>query len=159
MLLKYAPVRKNIKKPRHHPATSSPKPHITHALPEPAVKLPALAQGLDLSIPPLTANPPAFDAPRTKPMDRNLGRSLNRPVKAAPALEDNHAFRNIDGKTLIRSGNLCGSVETLQMSPSPTNKASVGSFTPCPGEYQPSLGDQLLDWAKQKQEKSALPPP
>lgn len=159
VLLKHAPMGQNVQKPQHHPAASSPKPHVTHALPEPAVKLPALAQGLDLGIPPLSANPPAFDAPRAAPVDRNLGRSLNLPVKAAPALQNNHAVRNIDGKTVIRSGNLCGSIETLQMSPSPTNKASVGRFTPCPGEYQPSLGDQLLDWAKNKQEKSALPPP
>lgn len=66
-------------------------------------------------------------------------------------MQDGDAYRNAAGETVIKSAGECGRVQTVEMSPSPTNKATIGFLTHCLGEYQPTLGEQLLKWADTKQ--------
>lgn len=74
-------------------------------------------------------------------------------------MQDGDTYRNNAGETVIKAGGLCGRVHSVQMSPSPTNRATVGFLTDCPGEYQPTLGEELLQWANKKQAKEAPKPP
>ncbi|MGH8371147.1 MAG: hypothetical protein ACRETO_00260 [Gammaproteobacteria bacterium] len=112
---------------------------------------------LDLSIPVQSNYSATFLLPKTAPSDQNLQRRLNKPSKPITALLNNQGYRSEYGETVIKSGNQCGRIHTIQMSPSPTNKATIGFLMPCPGEYQPTLGEQLLEWAG-KQAKADRPP-
>jgi hypothetical protein len=116
------------------------------------------ASGLDLSLPSLPPATPVFLEPKPNRASRDLARTLNAPRKSVPDLQDGDGYRSTAGETIIKSGGECGRVHSIQMSPSPTNKATIGFFTRCPGEYQPTLGEQLLKWSDTKQ-KPAPPRP
>ena len=97
-----------------------------------------------------------FNAPRVKPLDRHLEHVLNAPHHVSE-MHNGDSYRTADGRTVIKSNGLCGSVKTLQMSSSPTNVATVGTLVPCPGDDKPTMGDDLKAWAD-KRAKQAPPP-
>lgn len=116
------------------------------------------ASGLDLGLPSSPSATPVFLEPKPNRASRVLARTLNARRKPAPDLQDGDGYRSAAGETIIKSGGECGRVQTIQMSPSPTNKATIGFFTRCPGEYQPTLGEQVLKWADTKQKNLPQPP-
>lgn len=118
---------------------------------------PDLASRLDLNIPAPAPGSPSFLPESVQPMDRNLAQALNAPLSPWSDLKEGHGFTGEHGQTIIKSGSVCISMQTIQMSPSPTNKATIGFLVPCPGEYQPTLGERLLDWAEKH--AAAQPPP
>jgi len=97
-----------------------------------------------------------FNAPRVKPLDRHLERVLNAPRHVAQ-MKSGDSYRAADGSTIIKSGDRCGSIKTLQIGLSPTNKATVGTLVPCPGENKPTMGDELKSWADKRARQQ--PPP
>lgn len=137
---------------RNHKIPAAPTPLINNA-----ALLEHQQRTLDLSIPVQSNHFSTFLFPKTAPSDRNLQRTLDKPRKPAPALQNDQAYRSEYGETVIKSGNQCGRMHTIQMSSSPTNKATIGFLTDCPGEFQPALGEQLLDWAG-KHAKADKPP-
>lgn len=135
-----------------HRTQVAPTPSINTAAP-PKLHRPAL----DLSIPVQPDYPAAFLSSKTAPSDRELQQTLNKPYIPASGLQEHQAYRSEAGETMVRSGDLCMRVHTVQMSPSPTNRATVGLLTPCPGGYRPTQGEQLLDWANRR--AAVHPPP
>ncbi|HET7649947.1 MAG TPA: hypothetical protein VFL15_04530 [Gammaproteobacteria bacterium] len=139
---------------RHKPAPVAAAVHrVSHPLrrlqhdPAPLQRAPGRP---DPGLPPLPSAAPAFLQPRPARESGELARTLNAPRKLAPDLQDRDGYRSAAGEAVIKSAGECGRVQTIQMSPSPTNKATIGFLTDCPGEYQPTLGEQLLKWAETK---------
>ena len=91
--------------------------------------------------------------------DRVTGGDLKRSLgKAAdvPALQDNQGYTTAGGDKVVRSGDSCAQVHTVQGSPSPTNKIAVAEpMAACPGASKQDMGKALQDWA----EKHRAPPP
>lgn len=140
---------------RHNPARAAASIHsASHRVKvQRPVGLPPqhVASMLDLSVPPTPSAAPLFLAPKPANTEQDLAGTLNAPRKQAPGMQDGDAYRNSTGETVIKAGGECGRMQSIQMSPSPTNKAAIGFLTHCPGDYQPTLGDQLLKWAETKQ--------
>lgn len=87
-------------------------------------------------------------------LQRNLGK-----VTENPALPDNQGYRTVDGDKIARSGNRCAQIQTVQGSPSPTNRIAIAEPTACPGgspDAGQDIGQALDAWAS-KQHRS--PPP
>src|SRR6185437_15395131 len=93
---------------------------------------------------------------RDKVMGTDLQRELGK-AKEMPALKDNQSFRTAGGDKVVRSGDSCAQVHTVQGSPSPTNKIDIAEPTGCPGG-SPDAGSEMTkavqDWAKKQS-----PPP
>lgn len=143
----------------HRPSAAEP-PRVTIEPPVKPVEPPAIdwQQQIDSAAAAQAGvqSPVQFNAPPVKPLDRHLEKALNAPHHVA-SMQSGDSYRAAAGRTIIKSGNRCGSVETLQMSSSPTNKATVGSLTACPGDDQPTMGDELNAWADKR--AKAQPPP
>jgi hypothetical protein len=85
---------------------------------------------------------------------RNLGRSTGN-----EALPDNQGYRTVDGQKVVRSGDSCAQIQTVQGSSSPTNKIDIAEpLASCPGASDHDMGKALDDWAK-KVRQSQQPPP
>jgi hypothetical protein len=57
---------------------------------------------------------------------------------------------------VVRSGDRCAQIHTVQGSPSPTNKIDIAEPLPaCPGTSKQDMGKALQDWA----DKHRPPPP
>lgn len=90
--------------------------------------------------------------------DNDLARALRAPDKPA-TLQEGQSYRTLYGNTVMKGiGGGCASVEELQASPSPTNKAMVGFSVPCPGEHRPTMADALAAWANKVARQNTTPP-
>ena len=84
-------------------------------------------------------------------LKRSLGKATDMPV-----LQDNHGYVTAGGDKVVRSGDSCAQVHTVQGSPSPTNKIAVAEpLSACPGASKQNMGKALQDWAQ----KHRPPPP
>ncbi len=87
----------------------------------------------------------------------DLDRALPAPSKLS-TLKQGESYRSNYGETILKSGEGCTAEQEVQTGVTPANHTTVGFMVPCPGEYQPSMADQLAEWAK-KIRKEQLPPP
>jgi hypothetical protein len=93
---------------------------------------------------------------RAKVIGSDLARELQKPVIETPALRDNQSFRSVGGDKVVRSGDSCAQIHTVQGSPSPTNKIDLAEpMSACPGASEQDMDKALHDWA----EKHRPPPP
>lgn len=82
---------------------------------------------------------------------RSLGKSADQ-----PALRDNQSIPTAGGDRVVRSGDSCAQIHTVQGSSSPTNKIDLAEpMSSCPGTSDRDMGKALQDWA----EKHRPPPP
>ena len=102
------------------------------------------------------ANPPEILLPRTA-ADADLQRAMQAPRKP-PVMRNGESYRSIYGGTIVKSHGVCSRLQTVQFGPSPSNRTPIAFLTPCPGEYQPSAGRELLEWANKKRAKMSGPP-
>jgi hypothetical protein len=83
---------------------------------------------------------------------RDLGKS-----KDMPALRDNQSIPTAGGDRMVRSGDSCAQIHTVQGSPSPTNKIDLAEpMAHCPGVSDQDMGKALEDWVKKLRQ---APPP
>lgn len=124
-------------------------------------------------LPPIS-RPPAFTAEdylkeraqqgaaalRDKVTGNELRRDLGK-VTDLPALRDNQGIPTTGGDSVVRSGDSCAQVHTVQGSPSPSNKINLAEPMPsCPGSPRQDMGKALQDWAKKlRQAQPPVPPP
>jgi len=83
-----------------------------------------------------------------------LTKALETPPATTPALRENEGFRSVDGQRVVKMGDSCGEIHTVQASSSPTNRVDVAMPLACPGTHEPTMGERLRAWA----EKVSLPP-
>jgi hypothetical protein len=87
-------------------------------------------------------------------LTRNLGK-----VTEMPALRDNQSIPTTAGDSMVRSGDSCAQVHTVQGSPSPTNKINLAEpMATCPGSPKQDMGKALEDWAKRLHDTQPPPP-
>lgn len=150
-----APLRRSAK-----PA-ESPSPAHTIPLPQPLAaknlqNLPApAASKLDLSmgLPPLTIPPLSGLEPRAFNPYSDLNRALEAP-RAPATMQNGQSFRSEYGYVVVKAGGRCAALQTIQhLSLSPSVHPTVAFPIPCPGEYQPSMGDELDAWANKEKKK------
>lgn len=87
--------------------------------------------------------------------------ALQQALQTTPppeTLPDGQAYHNAYGSTVLKSGNACGEARTVATGPAPQDKTVVTAPIACPGEHKPTMGDQLLGWAKTLQQKLPQPP-
>jgi hypothetical protein len=95
-----------------------------------------------------------------KVMGKELQRALGKPTEM-PALRDSQSFRRSDGQKVVRTGDGCAQIQTVQASPSPTNHVDIAEPIDCPGgtpDASQEMGKSLDDWAKKLQQSQAPPP-
>lgn len=73
-------------------------------------------------------------------------------------MHNGDAYRSEYGFDVISAYGRCGELKTIQIGPSPSVKANVGFLMPCPGEYKPSMADELKAWALKRARQLQLPP-
>lgn len=97
---------------------------------------------------------------RDKVTGNELRRDLGK-VTDLPALRDNQGIPTTGGDSVVRSGDSCAQVHTVQGSPSPSNKINLAEPMPsCPGSPRQDMGKALQDWAKKlRQAQPPVPPP
>ena len=149
---------------RHPRRPVPPAPAPSAAVPQPlkpivAMPLPDLQQNvLDAARETAESIQPGVFLETPEVRDSDLARALRAPEKPA-TLKEGQSYRSLYGDTVMKTlGGGCASVQELQASPSPTNKAYVGFMVDCPGEYHPTMGDALTAWAKKKKASESLPP-
>lgn len=90
-------------------------------------------------------------------LQRDLGKQVDK-----PALQDNQSFRSVGGQKIVRSGDGCSQIQTVQGSSSPTNHVDIAEPTACPGEAPDAsqeMSKSLDDWAKKARQSQPTPPP
>jgi hypothetical protein len=88
-------------------------------------------------------------------LQRNLGKAIPK-----PALSDNQGYRTAGGQKLVRNGDDCAQIQTVQGSSSPTNRAYIAEPTDCPGatpDAGQEMGKALNEWAKKVQQSKSPP--
>jgi len=83
-----------------------------------------------------------------------LTEALQAPPITMPALGEEQGFRSVDGERIVKMGDDCGEIHTVQASSSPTNRVDIAMPLACPGTHEPTMGERLLAWA----EKASSPP-
>ncbi|MHB8424588.1 MAG: hypothetical protein ACYDB9_05445 [Gammaproteobacteria bacterium] len=102
------------------------------------------------------ANPSEILLPHT-PADADLQHAMQTPRKP-PVMQNGESYRSIYGGTIVKSHGVCTRLQTAQIGPSPDNRTTIVFLTPCPGEYKPGAGRELLEWANKKRAKMSGPP-
>lgn len=88
----------------------------------------------------------------------DLHRALQAPAKPW-SLKRGESYRSIYGETVMKSaGGGCSAQHGVQTGTTPDVQTPVGFMVSCPGEYQPSMADQLAEWAKKIQKQNRPPP-
>lgn len=86
---------------------------------------------------------------------------LQRALQAPPApqtLQQGDAYHSAYGMTVLKSHGMCGESQKVRTGPAPQDQVLVTSPIACPGEYKPSMGEELLTWAKKVQQHLSKPP-
>jgi hypothetical protein len=87
---------------------------------------------------------------RDKVTGNELRRELGKPADM-PALRDNQSLPVAGGDKVVRHGDSCAQIHTVQGSPSPTNKVDVAEPGACPGgphDASQDMSKALHDWAE-----------
>ena len=96
---------------------------------------------------------------RDKVTGGTLGHELGKATEM-PALRDNQSIPTAGGDRMVRSGDSCAQIHTVQGSPSPTNKIDLAEPMPaCPGSSEHTMSDALEEWAKKTRQAQPPPPP
>lgn len=136
-------------RPLRRSVVTRPAPPRPVVIPEsgPAKPIPPPAS-LDLSLPGSVLAPPTTSAfvPHAFNPHSDLSRALNAPLPA-PTMQNGDAYRSVPGSPVVKSGSRCLALQTLQVGLSPSAHTTVGFGIPCPGEYRPSMADELKAWA------------
>lgn len=152
------PARRTVPLSQPHVARfTTPKPI---AIPKTGALTPnAPSVPLDLSLPGLTFAPPAASpfVPQVFNPYSDLSKALVTPSPPA-AMHNGDAYRSVYGSPVVKSGGRCLTLQTLQVGLSPSARATVAFGMPCPGEYRPSMADELKAWADKEARKHHLPP-
>lgn len=89
----------------------------------------------------------------------DLHQALQAPAKPR-SLKRGESYRSIYGETIMKSaGGGCSAQHGVQTGATPDVQTPVGFMVSCPGEYQPSMADQLAEWAKKIQKQNPSLPP
>jgi hypothetical protein len=83
---------------------------------------------------------------KPKVMGSELAKALQAPA-ALSALREGQGFRSVDGERVVKMGDSCGEIHTVQASSSPTNRVDIAMPLDCPGAYKPTMGERLRAWA------------
>ncbi len=94
---------------------------------------------------------------KQNPTDNVLEKALQFQPKG-PILRNGEAYRSINGYTVQKSNGICSELQNLQIGPSPSNRTTVAFPIPCPGEYQPSMSEELSKWADKRKAELSKPP-
>lgn len=110
---------------------------------------------LDLSLPGLTFTPQAASAfiPHASNPYSDLYREANAPPPPL-IMHNGDSYRSVHGFPVVKSGGRCLALQTIQVGPSPSAHTTVGFGMPCPGEYRPSMADELKAWADKQAAKN-----
>lgn len=114
---------------------------------------------LDMSLPGLTFAPPTASA--FVPQVFNPYSDLSRALAAPPPLptkRNGDAYRSEYGFSVVKASGRCLELQTIQIGLSPSAKTNVALAMPCPGEYRPSMADELKAWADKQARKNHGPP-
>ena len=152
--------------PPHHARAPTPKP-VTQAvtakplvMPETSpVKLLPPSAPLDMSLPGSVFAPPA--ASTFVPQAFNPYSDLSKALAAPPPpamMHNGDAGRSPYGFPVVKSGGQCLELQNVQVGLSPSAHAKVGFGVPCPGDYRPSMADELKAWADKQASKKPRPP-
>lgn len=114
---------------------------------------------LDLSLPGSGVAPQAASpfVPQAFNPYSDLSKALAAPPPA-PTMHNGDAYRSVYGSPVVNAGGRCLALQTLQAGPSPSAHTTVGFGVPCPGEYRPSMADELKAWAEKRARQLHLPP-
>ena len=153
-----APARR-VRALRHSRVTrrTTPKPVV---IPETSLVKPLPPRAaLNLSLPGLRFAPPAASpfVPHVFNPYSDLSHALKAPA-SPPGMYDGDSYRSVYGFPVMKSGGRCLALETIQVGPSPSAHSTVGFGVPCPGQYRPSMADELKTWAEKWAHKQHLPP-
>lgn len=123
---------------------------VTHAL-----QPPTPSTTLNPELPGLTFAPPAASAFQPQVFNRysDLYKELTAP-RLPSEMQNGDAYHSEYGFGVVKANGRCGELKTIQIGPSPSVKAVVGFLIPCPGEYQPSMSDELKAWADKQAAKN-----
>lgn len=86
---------------------------------------------------------------------------LRRALQASPApqvTQQGEAYHSAYGMTVLKSHGMCGESQMVRTGPAPQDQVLVTSPIACPGEYKPSMGEELLTWAKKVEQRLPKPP-
>lgn len=90
----------------------------------------------------------------------DLQRDMSK-TAAKPALADSGGYRTVTGQKIVRTGDNCAQIQTVQGSSSPTNRAQIAEPTDCPaGSHDASreMGKALDEWGNKVHQAQAPPP-
>lgn len=147
-------------RPLRHSAVARPPMPRPVLIPESGpVKPVSPSARLDLRLPGITFAPPSVSAfvPHAFNPYSDLEKAIHTPSPLLPT-QNGEAYRSVYGYTVAKSGGRCLALQTLQVGPSPSAHATVGFGVPCPGEYRPSMADELKAWAEKRAHQLHLPP-
>lgn len=146
-------------RPLRRSAVTRPAPPRPAGIPESSpVKPISPSVPLDLTLPSVFAPPPtlAFVPHAFNPYS-DLSRVLNTPLPAS-TMQNGDAYRSVSGFPVVKSGGRCLALQTIQVGLSPSAHVTVGFGVPCPGEYRPSMADELRAWAAARASRKPRPP-
>jgi len=90
---------------------------------------------------------------QSKLMGSELAKALQTPADTL-ALREGQGFGSAGGVRVVKMGESCGEIHTVQASSSPTNRMDIAMPLACPGTHEPTMSERLRAWA----EKVSLPP-
>jgi hypothetical protein len=160
-----SPPKRVAASPRRPVRTPTPKTVARPVMAKPLVipeaspvKPVASPAPLDMSLPGLTFAPPAASgfAPHAFNPYSDLSRALAAPPPL-PTMQNGDAYRSAYGFSVIQADGRCAELKTIQIGPSPSVKANVAFAMPCPGEYKPTMADELKAWADKQASKNHNP--
>ncbi|MDE2235309.1 MAG: hypothetical protein KGL13_07840 [Gammaproteobacteria bacterium] len=87
-----------------------------------------------------------------------LYEALNTPHEPA-GMQNGGNYRDIDGNRIVKTGGKCLELKTIQFGPSPSDQVTLALMPPftCPGDFKPTMADELSKWTDQQAIKH--PPP
>ena len=86
-----------------------------------------------------------------------LQQALSAPRKAG-TMQDGDSYQTASGGVMAKMGDTCTEMRSVQVGPSPTDRATVAfPGQACAGDDQPTMAEQLAEWADQEKKKHQPP--
>lgn len=87
-----------------------------------------------------------------------LRQALSEPRKPEP-MQNGQSYRSIYGDTIQKINGKCVELDTIQVGTSPYSQMTIAMFpaVTCPGDYKPSMIDELSNWADKEAQKHQPP--
>ena len=139
-----------------HAALATPRPlPVTTAVPAPIPWL----QAMDAAVQVDTSGQEGKATFSSK--SQTASGDLRRALQAQPSsqvMQQGETYRSAYGTAVLKSQGMCGESQMVRTGPAPQDQVLVTSPIACPGEYKPSMGEELLSWAKKVQQRLPTPP-